>query len=421
MEPPVHLPLQIAMLAYTEYAADPRVRREAGALAARGDQIDFLCLQDHPAQPRWEIVDGVNLCHLPCSKYQGTNALAYLFSYLHFWSIATVWLTVLWIRRRYRLIQVHTMPDFLIFAATIPRIFGCRLILDVHDLMPDLFAIKFQGSKFQFLIPLLHWQARLSMMLAHHVITVHEPYRQIIVGRGIPNSKVSVLLNVPDDRLFAYAPRQPRGNGEPLRLIYHGTVTDRYGVEVLVRAIALLHDVRDLPPLFLVILGRGEAVPKLRALVEDLHLQSNVYIHGEHVPVEKLGQLLAPADLALIPNLANAFTEYILPTKLMEYAALGIPAIVARTRVVSTYFTPDMVAYFTPGDATDLARQITQLARFPARRLLLAREAHERFTRRYNWTTTRLAYYSLIDDLCRSQPSQGMAAPAREEARSHVL
>ncbi len=77
--------LRIAMFAYTEYITDPRVRREAQALAARGDTVDFLCLRQPPVQDRtypdrWFTVDGVNVCQLPFGKYQGGNQIAYLLS-----------------------------------------------------------------------------------------------------------------------------------------------------------------------------------------------------------------------------------------------------------------------------------------------------------------------------------------------------
>lgn len=36
---------KICMVAYAYYLSDPRVRREAEALADRGNEVDFICLQ----------------------------------------------------------------------------------------------------------------------------------------------------------------------------------------------------------------------------------------------------------------------------------------------------------------------------------------------------------------------------------------
>ncbi len=397
------------MLAYTEYLTDPRVRREAKALADRGDQVDFLCLRQPGTETatRWQYVDGVYVRSLPFKKYQGGNQIAYLFSYIFFLFLSAFWLTGLYFRRRYQVIQVHTMPDFLIFAALIPRIFGCKLILDMHDLTSDLYSVKFRSPLLRPLVWGLRLQERMSAGLAHHIVTVHEPYRQVLIQRGIKPQKISVLMNAPDDRIFSMAAREtgkllsPASDGtQSFTLVYHGTVVARYGLDVMLRAVALLRERGAVPNLHLVVYGKGDDLPRLLALRDELGLGDAVYFHGKHVPLEQLPGLLIQADLAVVPNLSNPFTDYVLPTKLMEYAAIGVPAVVARTPVVSQYFDDEMVAYFTPGDAEDLARRIDALAHDPVRRRALARTAHQRFTQRYNWTAIKQGYYALVDSLC---------------------
>jgi glycosyltransferase involved in cell wall biosynthesis len=415
------------MFAYTEYITDPRVRREAQALAMRGDTVDFLCLRQPPVGDQtfrkgWFTVEGVNVCQLPFKKYQGANQIAYLLSYVIFTLIGSLWLTGLFLRKRYQLIQVHTMPDFLVFAALIPRILGCKVILDMHDLTSDLYSVKFRSRWMRPLIWGLRLQERLSAGLANRVITVHEPYRQILIQRGIRPSKVSVLMNAPDDRIFSLETRTTgklpaiqTGEQPPFVLVYHGTIAARYGLDVMLRAVALLRQQGVVWPLRLVIYGKGDDLARLRGISTEMGLDEIVYFHGKHVPTEQLPALLAQADLAVVPNLANPFTEYVLPTKLMEYAALGIPSVMARTLVVSQYFDDEMVAYFEPGNAEQLAAQITTLARDPAQRRAMARIAHQRFTQRYGWPMMRQSYYDLVDALChrqaRRQPVLPLAAP----------
>ncbi len=421
------------MFAYTEYQTDPRVRREAKALADRGDQVDFLCLRQprvegQPRPPRWEQIDGVSVCHLPFDKYQGASQIAYLFSYIRFLFLGMWWISGLHLRRRYHVLQVHTMPDFLIFAAILPRITGCKLILDMHDLTSDLYSVKFRSRLTRPLVWGLRAQERLAAGMAHHVITVHDPYRQILIDRGIKPGKITVLMNAPDDRIFSMAiretgklPAPDAGGDAPFTLVYHGTIVARYGLDVMLRAVALLRERQAVQNLRLVVYGKGDDLTRLRGISDALGLDDIVYFNGKHVPTEQLPGLLIRADLAVVPNLANAFTEYVLPTKLMEYAAIGVPAVVARTMVVSQYFDDQMVAYFTPGDERNLAEAIDTLAHDPARRRLLARQAHQRFTQRYNWAALKQTYYRLVDQLCRratAQPFTTTAPSLTEESRS---
>jgi hypothetical protein len=69
-------------------------------------------------------------------------------------------------------VQAHNLPDFLVFAALVPKLLGARLILDLHDLMPEFYASRFKSGMTSFPIRLLCWQERLSCLFAKHVITV---------------------------------------------------------------------------------------------------------------------------------------------------------------------------------------------------------------------------------------------------------
>ena len=69
--------LRVGMVVVYEYEANPRVRREAEALAARGDHVTVLALNRRGAS-REEMIDGVRVVHLPVTKYRGDSAGAYL-------------------------------------------------------------------------------------------------------------------------------------------------------------------------------------------------------------------------------------------------------------------------------------------------------------------------------------------------------
>jgi glycosyltransferase involved in cell wall biosynthesis len=387
---------KICMIAYTRYASDPRVRREAEALAARGDRVDFICVKEKdPGAPR--TYDGVNLFPISAGRYQGDSTLSYLAIYVSFLVRASILVTRLYLRKRYDVIQVHTMPDFLVFAALVPKCFGAKVILDVHDLMPELYACKFGPDRRRWFIKLITWIERRSIAFADRAIAVHIPHRDALVHHGNSAEKFSILLNVPDPRIFQF-------NGvlrcdDRFRLIYHGTVARRHGLEVALRAVSAVKD--QIPNLEFLVIGHGDDLPRIKGLVEQLRLGSFVRFLGT-MPVEQLPKHLAQADVGLVPILYDSFTRYMLPLKLMEYARMGIPAIVSDTETIRAYFNPHMVRFCKPGDQQELAEAILELYRSPDRRKQLIAAAHE-FSSTYNWDQQKNAYFDLVDGLLRAK------------------
>ena len=383
---------KICMIAYTRYASDPRVRREAEALAARGDRVDFICVEEQDkSAPR--IYGGVRLYPIAASRYQGDSTVSYLAIYFSFLVRSFLLVTRLYFKNRYDIIQVHTMPDFLVFAALVPKLFGARIILDVHDLMPELYECKFGPERRRPFIRLITWMERRSIGFAHRAIAVHVPHRDALVHHGNALEKFTVLLNVPDPGIF-------ERNGavrsdDRFRLIYHGTIARRHGLEVALRAVARVKD--KIPTLEFLVIGGGDDLPRIKGLVEQLGLQKSVRFLGT-MPVEQLPKHLVQADVGLVPILHDAFTRYMLPLKLMEYARMGIPAIVSDTETIRAYFDPQMVRYCKPGDEADLAQAILELYLDPSRRKRLV-DAVARFNSQYNWDQQKKVYYGLVDEL----------------------
>ena len=82
----------------------------------------------------------------------------------------------------------------------------------------------------------------------------------------------------------------------------------------------------------------------------ELHVEENVELRDEYLGTESLPALLAQADIGVVPYRDDVFTDGLLPTKLMEYAAMGLPCVAARTTAIDAYFHDTMVAFFRPGD-----------------------------------------------------------------------
>jgi glycosyltransferase involved in cell wall biosynthesis len=372
---------------------DPRVQRQALALVARGHHVDVICARTGD-EPRTAVIDGVRVCRLPIFRQRGAGMLSQLIEYGAFVMWAAAQLLRLQLRGRYDVVQVHNVPDFLVLAALPAKVIGTPILLDLHDLMPEFFASRFGGRMDSLPVRIVRWQERMSRALADHVITVTELWRQTLISRGASADRVGVVMNAPDERL--YPPRPPRTDAAgPVRLIYHGTVTHRYGIDILLRAVA---QARDRVPLRLTLHGRGEMAGEVSALVDDLGLTDIVTLSREKLAVEDLAALIAEADIGVVPNRNDVFTDGILPTKLMEYAAIGVPAIVARSSATTAYFTDDMVRYVDPEDAPAMADAIVELAQRPDLRRDLAVRARA-FQDAHPWSAEADRYLSLVEAL----------------------
>jgi glycosyltransferase involved in cell wall biosynthesis len=375
---------------------ETRVEREARALIDRGYEVDVICLRDS-GEPRLTTVDGVQVHRLPVWRDKSRGLLAQLLEYLAFFVLAFICLSRLHLRRRYDVVQVHNLPDFLVFVALVPKLTGARVILDLHDLMPEFYAELFRRSLDSLPVRLIRWQERLSCRFADHVITVTKLWRQTLIERRQPADKVTVVMNVADDRIFHrdVTIDAARDDGR-FRLIYHGVMGQRHGLDLALRAISLVR--RTAPDIHLTLHGGGEYRGTLVSLTKELDLQDHVQFSTHFVSTADLAKWLKRMDLGIVPYRNGLFTGGILPTKLMEYAALGIPAIAARTPAIAAYFDEMMVQFFTPGDVEDLARCILDLYSDRKRLAQLAQGA-KKFNQRYNWAKIGAEYVTLVGRL----------------------
>lgn len=385
---------RICMVVYTDYAGDTRVRREAEALVQRGDVVHVVC----PKSPRLGTqseVQGVQLRYTTKLRLAGeVGPLQYLRRYVSFLIAATAKVAVLNARHRYDLIQVHTMPDFLVYAAIIPKLTGAKVILDVHDLVPELYAAKFEVEPSHRMIRLLTWIERKSVAFADRAFAVHRPHLQTLVEHGNPETSFTIIMNSPDPRLIAQNAGPPADG--PFRLVYHGYIGRRQGLETAVRAVALTRE--QLPDLELDVVGDGDDVDRLLALVTELGVGDIVRVSRGVVPMEEVLPVLHNASAGVVPLVADSFTRHMLPVKLLEYVALGLPVICSRTETIEAYFDDSMLAYVRPGSAEDLADRIVELYRDRGRAAGYAARARS-VIEQHSWDREKERYLGVIDDL----------------------
>ncbi|MCB0155796.1 MAG: glycosyltransferase family 4 protein [Anaerolineae bacterium] len=397
--------LRHCMVVYAYYPlAETRVQRQAEALAEQGHQVDVICLRlSKNREPRRETVRGVNVYRLPIIRPTHpwfVGAVPRFFLYIAFTMMAALLLIWLHSRRHYGVVQAHNLPDFLVFCAIWPKLTGAKVILDIHDVMPEFFAENTGRSMQNWLVRLITWQEQISCRFADHVITVTDRWRQALIQRGVTAEKVSVVMNLADHHYFAgsngAAAASPAGQ---FRMIYHGTQAERHGLDTLVLAMSQV--CREAPDITLTLHGRGDAQAGLRQLVEQLNLSQNICFSIDYLALAELPAFIAGHDVGVIPYQDDLFTGGILPTKLLECMALGLPCIAARTAAMADYFDESMVQFFEPGNPHSLAQGILSLYRDKERRKNLVLQS-ERFTKKHNWPNESAAYIALIERLNRS-------------------
>ena len=402
------------MLTHSNYEEDPRVRREAEAIVASGRPVDVYALRQPGALGR-EVIDGVRLRRLPVQRHQGAGLAIYLGEYLAFLGLAGAAVTAAHPRRRYALLQVHTLPDFLAFGGLPLKIAGVPLLLDLHEAMPEFFRSRFAGRFGPLGVRLLGWQERASIAVAGHAVTVNEALRDRLVGLGIRPDKVSVVPNAPSLARFDPARSRHRTFAEDgvVRLVYAGALSPIYELDVAFAALALLGDLRPELDMTLDLYGRDFNEVPLAALARDLGVAGRVRFH-DRIAIDRVPAALAEADIGIAPTRRSRFTDFSLSTKLFEYAAMEKPVVASRLPLVERVFG-EVVTSYAPGDPRDLARAILRVVDEPLEREVrvargrtcVAELAWERESERYIALVERLA----VDGRARPERTTPGGAP----------
>ena len=385
---------RIAMVAYTFFAPDARVRRHVKALLEAGYAVDVFCLRN-PDGDGVPPTPGLEFFYPRFRRYDKTSQLNVVTEYLLFALICGTRLLRHQLGgRRYALVHVNNMPNFLVFAALPLRLFGVPVLLDIHDTMPEIYQDRFAVGPGHPVIRMLRLEERLSMAAAGFVMTTEHTKWERLLRNGLRRGKSAVTLNLPDADLFPDLPvpaAPPAGDG--FRLIYHGTFARRLGLDLAVRAVARVRD--RIPGLRFDIIGDGEQRSELEALVAELDVADVVRLSPGFVPTCDLPAMVRGADLALIPSRNTIGTSLMLPTKMLEYVCMGIPCLTVPTPTITHYFD-ERAAYFVPTeDVAAIAEGIVRLHADPERRLALARSA-KRFFADHDFAAERRRYLDCV-------------------------
>ena len=392
---PLTSPKRICMITYSFYASDTRVRRYAEALAERGDSVQVLALRPSPDTEKDEVIRGVLVHNIQdrFAKNEKTK-LSFIVRILRFLFTSSWHLTRLHRQEPFDVVHVHNVPDFLVFAACYPKLQGAKVILDIHDVMPEFFSSKFGKSDNSLFVFALRAMERLSAAMANHVILANHLWFEKYTTRSAPALKCSVSINYVDETLFF--PRPRRRNDGKIIVMFPGGLQWHQGVDIAIRAFHKLHP--QVPQAELHIYGDGQIKPQLLELTRDLRL-TEVVRFFDHVRTEEIADLIAESDLGIVPKRADGFGNEAYSTKVLEFMASGVPVVISGTKIDRRYFNDSIVRFFRPGDSDDLASAILDVLNGEELRRNLVSRSLQYVA--FNCCKTRNGdYLRLVDSLC---------------------
>ena len=384
--------MKVCMVSYSFYESDNRVMRYAETLAARGDEVDVISLRK-PGQEEAGTLHGVRVTRIQSRARNEKGKLTYLIRILSFWFRSMLLLSWRHLQKPYDFVHVHSVPDFMVFTAWVPKLCGTKVVLDIHDILPEFYASKFKASHDCGIFKAMVLVERLSAAFADHVIIANDLWHKRLIERGIHAKKLTSIVNTPDLSVFTRQGRTRKGG--KLVLIYPGTLNWHQGVDIAIRAIAVVKD--KLPNLEFHIYGEGESHSGLMLLAKELGLEDRVRFY-DPLPIREIAHEIEEADLGVVAKRADSFGDQAFSTKILEFMCMGVPAIVSGTSIDRYYFNESVVQFFRSGDVEDLARCILMLASDTPARLALADRARE-FAYEMTWDVNKAEYLRLVDSL----------------------
>lgn len=372
-------------------------------MARRGDLVDVFALAGADAPLGVTTIRGVTVYSVQKRAQNETHKWVYVWRLLRFLCISSIFLSRRHRIAKYDLVHVHNVPDFLVFAAWYPKWTGAKVILDIHDIVPELFICKFRTRIGGMYFRLVLFLEKASAAFAHHVIVANDLWRDRLVSRSVPQEKCSVCLNRVDLSIFYRRPRI-RNDGKFV-VLFPGTFQWHQGLDIAIEAFVSLKD--KAPNTELHLYGPAGALEdRLRGLVLRLGLEGQVRFCGL-LPLDRIPDVIANADLGIVPKRADSFGNEAYSTKIMEFMSQGVPVVVSRTTIDTYYFDESVVRFFPSGDSLALANAILDLGADQSARDRLTQRGFE-YVDANSWDRKERGYFQLVDRLCAGAVQSGV-------------
>jgi glycosyltransferase involved in cell wall biosynthesis len=376
---------------------DRRVWQEAKALTEAGYLVSVICPKGRGYERAEETIDGIHIYRhdLPL---EARGVWGYLIEYSYA-LVMELFLSFRVLRRHgFDVIHACNPPDLIFLVALVHKLlFGKRFVYDQHDLVPELFEVKFKRrGPVQWLVRLLE---RCSFRLADVCLATSDTLKELAMERGRKSrDEVWVVRSFPDLQRFVRRPVDPGAKRDHAFLVgYVGIMGEQDGVELLVRAAHHLVLERGRTDIGFVIIGDGPERNRLIALTSELGLEKNVRFAG-YLTGDALLSELSACDIGVIPDPPNVCNDKLSMNKVFEYMALGLPFVQFDLKQARRD-AGDAALVVEEVSPVALGGGIQDLLADPDRRAYISSYATARARREFDWNGEQarlLAAYSTL-------------------------
>jgi glycosyltransferase involved in cell wall biosynthesis len=388
---------RVLMAVYSHYSSDARVRRYVESLARKNYQVDIVCIKEKYTPQKKNI----NLIFYPLDRKR-VGFFWYFIEYLLFFLFCTITITYKQLINRYSFVHIHNMPDFLVFSAVLPKLMGSKIILDMHDPMPELFMTKFGVDSKSLGVRSLKYIEKLTMCFADTVLTANDEFKKVFIKRrSVFPEKIHTIMNLPDPNIFKKFTSKNRQSNvfkqKPFTLFYMGTIEKRFGLDLVIDSMIYL--TQQIPNIRLILIPKiekeGEYFKNLKLKIRNSKLDKYIKILPPK-SIEEITNLLTMADIGLVLAKDGLFTQMITPVKLLEFIQCEVPVIATKTKSLAKLFSKKQI-YFLQKDSVQEFQ--TAVLRFYKNNELRHKQITEakKYLTTNNWIKEKKKYLKLVN------------------------
>ncbi len=383
---------KVLFIRHGYYPADPRLKKQVRAMAENNFDIEVICLKGK-GQPSSETLDNAKILRLPL-HHKRASLIHYIYEYSISFVFFFTTISYKSLFKHYDYIIIHTLPDYLSLTAILPKILGSKIITDFHEPTPELIMTKYGLTSKHLLVKFAKFFEQFIIRFSDFSITVTKALRKRYIESGADPKKVFVVSNAIDETDFNIDISTFIRNKKvsDFLLVTHGTIEERYGHEIVIRAVNKLKT--KYPDLKFIITGDGSYTPKLKKLVQELNCKNNVKFLG-YLPFDQLLETLANSDAGIISMYSTPYSELIDTNKMYEYFNLDLPVLVPKLNPITETFNTSEVIFFEPGNSDDLALKIEELILNPGAKISLIKNARLKYDK-LKWDVEKKSFLKLF-------------------------